>query len=284
MFDLFTSILRPFESAVSAVLVGAHTLVTAAGLDPDSGAAWTCAIVLLVLAVRAAILPLVVHQLRAARASARARPHLKALTEKYQGRSDIESLRAFRAESAAVRKEHGGGGMGCLPLLIQLPVLLALYRVLVAVAHHEPIGAMTPALVASADQAKVAGVSMGDTVSAAFTSGHPTAGIAIALLVAAAAALTYATQRWFVLPGMNLADLPEQVAGVQRLLPAISVVGILFSAGAIPAGVLVYWVATNAWSLAQQAVVNHWWPTPGSPADERRLERSRRRGGATSPA
>ncbi|WP_226345446.1 membrane protein insertase YidC [Agilicoccus flavus] len=272
-FTPFTAVLAPFESAVSSVLAAAHTALTSLGLAPGSGLAWVAAVVVLVAVVRAVTLPLVVHQIRSGRALARARPHLSALAQRYRGRTDVDSMRAYRAEMLAVRREHGAGGLGCLPLLLQIPVMFALYRVLLAVSHHESVGAMTPDLVRLADAARLGGVSLGDTVTAALAGGRPGTLAAMAALVVAAAALTYVTQRFFVLPGLNLADAPESMAAVQRMLPAVSALGIVVGAGAVPAGILVYWVATNAWSLAQQAGINRWAPTPGSPAEAVRARR-----------
>ena len=61
------------ENLVAAVLAAAHTGLTALGLAPNSGLTWASAIALLVVAVRVALLPLVAHGIRAARAGARAR-------------------------------------------------------------------------------------------------------------------------------------------------------------------------------------------------------------------
>ncbi len=67
-----------------------------------------------------------------------------------------------------------------------------------------------------------------------------------------------------------LTDVPSAVTKVQQMLPAVSAVGLLVAAGAVPAALLVYWVCNSAWTLGQSAVVWRWFPTPGSMAAGRR--------------
>ena len=57
---------------------------------------------------------------------------------------------------------------------------------------------------------------------------------------------------------------------VHQLMPAISAVGLIVAAGAVPVALLVYWVCNSAWTLGQSAIVWRWFPTPGSPAARRR--------------
>ncbi|GAA1773762.1 hypothetical protein GCM10009795_019820 [Nocardioides hankookensis] len=92
----------------------------------------------------------------------------------------------------------------------------------------------------------------------------------VAALAGGAAALSYVTQRYLVAPNTVLADAPAAVARVQQLMPAISAVGLLVVAGAVPVALLVYWVCNATWTLGQSAVVWRWFPTPGSPAAARR--------------
>lgn len=69
-----------------------------------------------------------------------------------------------------------------------------------------------------------------------------------------------------MLPNLVLDGMPAAFADAQRMMPALSAVGVLVAASAVPVGLLVYWVASNAWTLGQQAVVTRWFPTPGSAA------------------
>lgn len=256
-------LLSPFTHLVAAALAAAHTFAAWLGLDPGGGPAWLLAIVGLVIVVRAVLLPLTAHSVRLARASGRARPQLTELRRRYQGRKDLESLREMAAEQRRIQAEHGVSRAGCLPVLLQLPVLFALYHVLAGVARGEPVGAMDAVLVASAGSASLLGVSLADRLDLLASPGRLAV---VAGLALTSALLSYATQRWFVLPNLVLDGLPEAFADAQRMMPVLSAVGLLVAAGAVPVGLLVYWVASNAWTLGQQAVITRWFPTPGSAA------------------
>ena len=138
------SVLDPFSHALAAVVAAAHAGLTSLGADPASGTTWLLCIAAVVVAVRLALLPLTVHGVRLAHASARARPHLQELARRYRNRRDPDSLRAFAAERRRLASEHGMSRLGCLPLLVQLPIWLALYRLLADAAAGLPVGAMTP--------------------------------------------------------------------------------------------------------------------------------------------
>lgn len=134
------------------------------------------------------------------------------------------------------------------------------------------------ALVASAGSATVLGVSLADRWGDAVghSAGHALVVVALASL---AAALSYLTQRYAVLPNQVLDGLPDAFAQAQRAMPALSAVGILVGAVAVPVGLLVYWVANNAFTLVQQGVVTRYAPTPGSAAYAGRAARLARRRG-----
>lgn len=268
----FMSLFDTLTQLIAAALAAGHALVTRAGLPADGSLGWILAIVALVVAVRVALLPVVVHGVRLAHAGARARPHLRELQERYAGRTDPDSVRELFAARRAVNAEHGVSRLGCLPLLLQLPILFALYAVLGAVANRQPVGAMDAALVASAGSASILGVSLADRWGDALghSAGHA---LVVVLLAASAAGLSYLTQRYAVLPNQVLDGLPEAFAQAQRVMPAVSALGILAGAIAVPLGLLVYWVANNAFTLVQQGAITRFAPTPGSPAYAARAAR-----------
>jgi YidC/Oxa1 family membrane protein insertase len=91
--------------------------------------------------------------------------------------------------------------------------------------------------------------------------------------VVGVAALSYVTQKLLIAPNTVLADVPEVMARTQQLMPAISAMGLLVAGGFVPVALLVYWVCNAVWTLGQAAVVWRWFPTPGSPAASRFVER-----------
>lgn len=276
------SLLNPLawlEAAVSGVLVAAHSLLTALGLDPASGLAWTAAVVVLVVVVRLALLPLVVRGVRASHRTAVLAPQLRALQARYSrpttpGGSprltrDPAELASLRTEQAALYREAGASPLAAvLPALLQVPVMLALARVLDGAARGHAVGLLTPALAAQAGAAAVLGAPL---------SGSLLGGGAGALLggglVLVVAVSTWATTRLQLVRGTDPAALEGPVGQAQRatvwLLPLVMAA----TSAAVPLGLLVYWATSAVWSLVQQLAVLRWLPTPGSPAAAARARR-----------
>lgn len=258
--------LEPIKHVLAAVLASTHHALTALGAAPGGALTWLLCIAAVVVLVRTALLPFVVHGVRQAHAGARARPHLQDLAQRYRGKTDAESVRRMLEERRRVSAEHGVSRLGCLPLLLQLPVWIGLYHLLSAVSSGTAVGAMGPALVSSLGTASVLGVSLA-------AHGYLGSGLAhlavVAGLAAVAATLSFVTQRFFVAPNTVVDGLPEAVATAHRVMPALSAVGILVSAGVVPVALVAYWVLSSGWTLGQSAVVARWFPTPGTEAARR---------------
>jgi YidC/Oxa1 family membrane protein insertase len=225
-----SSLLSPFTYPVSAALAGAHRLVTGSGLDPASGLAWAASISMLVVAVRLVLLPVVVHHVRLSRA----------------------------------------GGRGWLPLLLQTPVMFALFRVLMDVAAGVSTGLMTSSLVHSARGAQVFGAGLWQSLSQV---GDPGAAAVAAVLVALTGAVTYAGNRFLTLANVPTHALDGPAGQAQRLMPALGAAVVAASGIAVPLGIVLYWLVGALWTAGQQFAINRWAPTPGSPADAARRTR-----------
>lgn len=261
------SVLEPLSHALAAVLSSAHAGLTLLGAAPAAGTTWVLCIATVVLLVRVALLPLAVHGVRQAHASARARPQLQALAQRYRSRTDPAGLRAYMDERRRIGAEHGVSRWGLVPLLVQLPIWWALYHLLADVAAGTPVGAVNAALVASLGAATFLGVPL-------TARGYVGAGslhlVVVAGLALAAATLSFVTQQYFVVPNTVLSDGPELMGRVQQVMPALSALGLVVAGGVVPVALLVYWLCNQAWTLGQSAVVWRWFPTPGSPAASRR--------------
>jgi YidC/Oxa1 family membrane protein insertase len=261
------SLLEPFSHALAAVLAATHHAVTDLGADPSSGLTWLLCLAAVVALVRVALLPLVVHGVRQAHAAAHARPHLQQVADRYRGRTDAESLRQLMAERRLVSTEHGVSRLGCLPVLVQLPVWLALYHLIADVASGTAVGAMGPALVSSLGAASLLGVSLAGRGYLGLGVSHFAVVAGLALV---AAVLSFVTQRFVVGPNTLVDGLPEAVATAHRLMPVLSAVGLVVAGGVVPLTLLLYWVVNSTWTLGQSAVITRWFPTPGTAAARRR--------------
>src|SRR5919199_778867 len=84
------------------------------------------AIILLTLAIRVLLLPLGLKQIRSMQAMQAIQPQMKALQQKYKG-----NKQKLNEEMMKLYKERGVNPLaGCLPMLLQFPILIALYAVL----------------------------------------------------------------------------------------------------------------------------------------------------------
>jgi len=87
---------------------------------------WGVAIILLTILVRLCVLPLTMTSMKSMKAMQKVQPQIQKLREKYK-----EDPMRLNQEMMAVMKQNGANPMGgCLPMLIQIPVFFALYRVI----------------------------------------------------------------------------------------------------------------------------------------------------------
>lgn len=89
------------------------------------------AIILFTIVVNILMLPLNIRQQKFSKLQAKMSPEIQAIETKYKGRSDQESMMAKNAEVQAVYAKYGVSASGsCVQLIIQMPILFALYKVI----------------------------------------------------------------------------------------------------------------------------------------------------------
>src|SRR6187551_3437905 len=120
--------MTPLYYAISVVLVGFHELFSTF-LDASGGASWALSIIGLTLVIRTALIPLFVKQIKSSRNMQLIQPKVKELQKKYG--HDRERL---AQETMKLYKESGTNPFAsCLPILLQMPIFFALFRLL---NHH----------------------------------------------------------------------------------------------------------------------------------------------------
>ena len=91
-------------------------------------------IILFTVIIYILMLPLTIKQQKFSKLSAKMNPELQQVQKKYQNRKDNDSMMAMNEETKAIYAKYGVSPTGsCLQLLIQFPILLALYRVIMNV-------------------------------------------------------------------------------------------------------------------------------------------------------
>ena len=124
-------VLNPLYVVVTKVILAIHS-VLAPLFGKTSGVSWGLSLFFLTVLVRILLFPIFVKQIKTQRAMSELAPKVKELQTKYK--KDRERM---NQEVMALYKEHNANPlMGCLPLLLQMPVFYALFHVLRYIAEH----------------------------------------------------------------------------------------------------------------------------------------------------
>ncbi len=259
-------IMTPLYYAISAVLIGFHKLFSTI-LDPEGGAAWALSIVGLTIVIRAALIPLFVKQIKSSRNMQMLQPKVKELQKKYG--HDRERL---AQETMALYKEAGTNPFAsCMPILLQMPIFFALFRLLDKASHGETRGILTD------EQAQQFGAAELFTVpiSQTFLKADGDIGVQVMAMffVLAMLVTTFLTQRQLMTKNMPESALTGPYAQQQKML--LYVLPVVFAVGgvAFPIGVLIYWTVSNLWTMGQQFYVIRRNPAPGTPAFKAKQDR-----------
>ena len=218
----FATFLQPLVDLNDAILKFWHNEV---------GLSWGASIIGLTVVIRAATLPLTFRQVRSMQAMQRLAPEMKRIQERYK-----DDKQRQQQELMKFYKEHGVNPLGsCLPLVLQLPFFFSLFYLLRSPTFKADIKGQESFLFIP-NLAKP-------------LTGHPAAlAVMIVLYVGTQLAST-------LLTAMS-AD-PNQ----RRLMLALPFVFVIF-VFRFQAGLLVYWVTTNVWTIGQQLVIKRFLPPP----------------------
>jgi len=206
------------------------------------GLSWGFSIIALTVAVRILLVPLAIKQAKSMRGMQLIAPEIKALQEKYKG--DKQRL---NQEMMEMYKRHQVNPFGsCLPLIAQMPVFISLFYLLREDLKTDICGSSIP------EGANLVDVECGRVSpgSAEFffipdLTAAATGGVLVALIV-----MYIGSQLLSSLLMMNVtADKTQRY--IMLALPFIFTVFILN----FPAGLIVYWITTNLWTVGQQYII-----------------------------
>lgn len=96
-------------------------------------------IILFTIVIKMLMIPLTIKQQKSTKLMSIMNPEVQAIQKKYKGKTDNESMQRQNVEIQAVYEKYGTSmTSGCLPLLIQMPILFALYRVIYNIPAYVP--------------------------------------------------------------------------------------------------------------------------------------------------
>jgi YidC/Oxa1 family membrane protein insertase len=219
---VFANVFQPLIDFFEAILKFFHD---------DIGLSWGWSIVVMTVVIRACLLPLTLKQFKSMRALAAHAPEMKKLQERYKG--DKERL---NQEMMKFYRENRINPLAsCLPMVAQLPVFLSLFYMLQKDLRFDICG----------QTAKPCG----ETAESSFLfipdlTDKATGNVLIVLIV-----LYVGSQLLSTLLSATTADKTQRM--IFMALPFVFVIFVIN----FPAGLLVYWITTNLWTIVQQAIV-----------------------------
>jgi YidC/Oxa1 family membrane protein insertase len=232
-------LLEPLEHLLRHILNGLHSV----------GLPWAWAIVGLTVIVRMLLVPLTVKQIHSMQSMQAHAPEMKEIQRKYKGdRQKLnEELMKFYKE------KNINPASSCLPLLAQFPIFIGLYYTLRNFSKDPPGGA---AAIAHHDFAWLHFVPN----IAAHVTNHWSGYVLLAVYVGSQLASTY-----FMAASMQPA---------QRILMYILPFAFIFVIARFPAGLVLYWMTTNLWTVGQGLITRRLIPKVAPPSGPKRSSRT----------
>ena len=128
-------IIGPIASLLGMFMNGIFYVLNKIGI-PNIG----LAIIIMTILIYMAMLPLTVKQQKFSKLQRKMQPELNKINKKYEGRKDPESMERQQAEIKEVYGKYGVSATGsCVQLIIQMPILLAHYRVFYNIPAYVPM-------------------------------------------------------------------------------------------------------------------------------------------------
>ena len=203
---------------------------------------WAWAIVATTIAVRILLVPLTVRQIHSMQSMQRHAPEMKEIQRKYKGdRQKLnEELMKFYKEN------HINPAASCLPLLAQFPVFISLYLVLRHFTKHVHSGSMAWLHVVPDIAAKA--------------SSHWSGYLLLVIYAASQVLSTY----------FMSATMDKTQRTIMMIVPLIFITVI----ANFPAGLVLYWVTTNLWTVGQGVITRRLMPKTPAPSWPKRTSRT----------
>ena len=119
-------ILKPFAIILGFIMNYIYRFLQIFGINNVA-----LTIILFTLVINVLMIPLTVKQQKFSKMSSLMNPELQKVQKKYQNRKDEKSMRMMQAETQAIYDKYGASPTGgCLPMLIQMPIIMGLFALL----------------------------------------------------------------------------------------------------------------------------------------------------------
>jgi len=271
------TILSPIIWATSFVMMLWHRAFGAI-FGSSSSASWVLSIIFLTITIRAAMIPLFRKQIKSMQNMQRLQPQIQALQKKYK--LDKQKL---QQEMMKLYKDNGTSPFAsCMPILLQTPFFMGLYRVLSHVSAGNAVGALSKTDSVSAQHANFFGAPLSLSFLHHTSAQMKAVGVTSVTnlqIIAIIMAIVYATsqfltQRMMMAKNTNMDNsVPNPMMQSQKIMLYVMPFGMLFFSLNVQIGVVLYLMTTNVWTIGQQFYTLRNSPMPGSQAEKEMIAR-----------
>ena len=259
----------PIFQAMFIIMVAVYEFLYTIGFP--AAIAW--AIVVLTLVVRAVLIPLYRKQLVSQRRMQLLQPELNEIKKRFKG----DAMKIRMAQQELMRERGVNVLAGCLPLLLQLPLLFIMYSVIQnGLTNVDPTAMLTvagvqvvPLTCTNIDPATgMPNAALGpciDTVipflGTSIDVSQPStifavAGFGISIL-AILSALLQLVQSRMMLPAADPTNDDPNVRVQRQMMLFLPIISVVYG-GFLPAGLFIYWIVATIFSIVQQYLIVGW--------------------------
>jgi YidC/Oxa1 family membrane protein insertase len=262
--SLLAWLFTPIFTFLFIILAAAYNLFWGLGFPGAVG--W--AIVVLTLVVRGVLIPLFRLQLVSQRRIQMLQPEMREIQKRYKG----DRLKAQQAQQELYKERGINPLSGCLPLLLQLPLLFIMYSVIQNGITNQDPNAMLNVLgvqVVTIDCQNVDANGVVDPYEPCMDTHVPILGdvskpqvlftiigVGISILAIASALLQFVQSR-MMLPPPDPENTDPNVRIQRQMMLFLPAISVLYG-GFLPAGLFIYWIVATVFSIVQQYLIVGW--------------------------
>ncbi|MGO2748214.1 YidC/Oxa1 family membrane protein insertase [Microbacterium sp.] len=244
--DIYT--FPPIAAILDAAYGALTTLSTA--LEPLAGsAAAAAAVILVTLLIRAILIPVGVSQAKAEQTRARLAPRLRELQKRHKKNPE----RLQRETMQLYKDENTSPFAGCLPVLLQAPVVGILYSLFL---RTDIAGHANELLTHD-----LFGASLGTSLASMLTAGPFSPATLLVYLVLIAIMIGVAEVTRCVFRPVPVEDSPLSSPGMLRAMSALHYLSAVFAVF-VPLAASLYLTVTVTWTLIQRVILRRRHPLP----------------------
>jgi YidC/Oxa1 family membrane protein insertase len=261
--SLFAWLFTPIFQVMLIILLAAYQFLE--NLRVPGAIAW--AIVILTLIVRAVLIPLFRRQLVSQRRMQLLQPELREIQKRFKG----DAMKARVAQQELMKERGVNVASGCLPLLLQLPLLFIMYSVI-----QNGLTNQDPSAMLSIFGVQLVDLTCQNVVNGVTDATRPCVDAEVPLLGNVAQPQTFLVVAGFGLSVLAIVSAVLQLVQSRMMLPVadptnddpnvrvqrqmmlfLPIISVVYG-GFLPAGLFIYWIVATIFSIVQQYLIVGW--------------------------